>query len=95
MSNRFALARLAALFDQGKGGPTDFPRAAKLLLEAARLNNAGAIKDLRGIMENWRPRTREELKRELSALGHYKGPPHDVWDNNARAAVDKFLDGGK
>jgi hypothetical protein len=86
---------LAKLLDQGKGGPTDFARTAKLLLEAARLNNHTAIEDLRGSMTTWNAKTRDELKRELFALGQYKGPVHDTWDSDARAGFEKFLAAGK
>ena len=86
---------LAKLLDQGKGGPGDFPRAARLLLESARLNNGAAITDLRGSMTTWNAKTRDELKRELFALGHYKGPVHDTWDSDARAGFEKFLAAGK
>ena len=82
---------LARFLDQGKGGSADFSRAAKQLLEFARRHNEGAIRDLRGSMTNWNPKTRDELKRELTSRGHYKGPVNDNWDNDARTAVEKFL----
>jgi TPR repeat protein len=93
-SNRLALRNLAVLLDQGQGGPSDPARAARLLLEAAKLNNAAAIEDLRGSMAKWSAKTRDELKRELAGRGHYKGPLNDAWDKDARAAVDKFLTTG-
>lgn len=87
----YGMRNLARLLDQGKGGSADFSRAAKQLLESARRRNDATIGDLRGSMTNWNSKTREELKRELFSRGHYKGPVHDNWDNDARTAVEKLL----
>jgi TPR repeat protein len=95
MSNRFALRNMAMLLDQGAGGPRDSQRAAKLLLEAAKVNNNTAIDDLRGSMAKWSDNMRVEVKRELTRLGHYKGPLNGTWDNNARNAVGIYLAAGK
>jgi TPR repeat protein len=87
----FGKHNLARLLDQGKGGPADYHRAAKLLLEAAKLNNPSAIADLRGSMAQWNSNTRDELKRELFLQGHFNGALPDKWDDDARAAVEKYL----
>jgi hypothetical protein len=89
--NRFGMGNLALLLDHEKGGPANFPRAAELLLDAAKGNNAPVIQALRGDMKIWQPRTRIELKRELTRLGHYSGSIDDKWDDNARSAVNAFL----
>ena len=93
--NRFGKAELAALLDQERGGPADFPRAARLLLEAGNGNNTVAVQQLRGDMKSWNARTRIELKRELSRLGHYSGPINDTWDDAARNAVNAYLAQGR
>jgi hypothetical protein len=77
------------------GGPADPARAAKLLLEAARLSNSAALDDLRGPMTKWSSRTRGELKRQLFTVGHYQGPVNDTWDSDTRAAVEKLITAGK
>jgi TPR repeat protein len=89
--NRLAKANLAKLLDQGKGGPTDFHRAAKLLLDAARSGNAAAAEMLRSDMKDWDKATRTELKRELARLGHYAGTVDESWDGTARASAAKYL----
>jgi TPR repeat protein/tRNA A-37 threonylcarbamoyl transferase component Bud32 len=93
--NRFGKAELALLLDQEKGGPADFARAARLLLEAGNANNTVAVQQLRGDMKSWNVRTRIELKRELSRLGHYSGPINDTWDDGARNAVNAYLAQGR
>jgi uncharacterized protein len=89
--NGSAKVSLATLLDQGRGGPADYPRAAKLLLESARAGNTFATEELRGPMTRWARGTRAELKRELARLGHHSGPATDDWDNDAKAAVGKYL----
>ena len=93
--NRFGKGELAVLLDQEKGGPADFPRAAKLLLEAGKANSNAAVQSLRGDMKSWNARTRTELKRELARLGHYSGPINDRWDDAARNAVNAYLAQGR
>jgi hypothetical protein len=83
------------LLDQERGGPADFPRAARLLLEAGNANANAAVQQLRGDMKSWNARTRIELKRELARLGHYSGPIDDRWDDAARAAVNAYLAQGR
>ena len=46
-------------------------------------------------MVKWNSRTREALKRELMALGYFKGPVQSTWDGDARASVDKYLAAGR
>ena len=94
-SNRNALYNLAVQLDKGLGGSQDHPRSARLLLEAARLGNRVAADELRGSMANWSPKTRDDLKRQLIALGYFKGPVQSTWDGDARASVDKYLAAGK
>jgi len=89
--NRFGKGNLAVLLDQEKGGPADFPRAARLLLDAAKANNSAAVQALRGDMRSWNTRTRSELKRELARLGHYSGVITETWDDAARSAVNSYL----
>jgi len=86
-----AKANLAKLFDEGKGGPVDLRRAAKLVLDAARSGNNEMRDALRGDMQKWSKGTRTELKRELGRVGAYKGSIDDAWDDTARVAVGKYL----
>ena len=83
------------LLDQEKGGPADFPRAAKLLLGSAKANSNAAVQSLRGDMKSWNARTRTELKRELARLGVYSGTIDDKWDDAARAAANAYLAQGR
>jgi hypothetical protein len=92
--NRFGKANPAKLIDEAKGGSADFPRAAKLLLDAARSGNGETIEALQGDMKKWSSSTRSELKRELSRLGHHKGPINDTWDGAAHTAVGRYLGQG-
>jgi TPR repeat protein len=94
-SNRAALHNLAVQLDKGHGGPEDHPRAARLLLEAARLGNRAAADELRGPMTRWTPTTISELKRELHAQGYFKGPVNGAWGVDARSSVDKYLAAGR
>jgi TPR repeat protein/tRNA A-37 threonylcarbamoyl transferase component Bud32 len=89
--NRYGKGELAFMLDQEKGGPADFPRAAKLLLEAAKAGSSPAMQALRADMRQWNARTRGELKRELARLGHYSGAIDDRWDDDARNAVNAYL----
>jgi len=93
--NRYGKGELALMLDQEKGGPADYPRAAKLLLDAGKANSNAALESLRGDMKSWNARTRTELKRELARLGHYSGPINDTWDNAARTAVNAYLAQGR
>ena len=96
-NNRFAPRNLAILLDNGKGGPTDYPRAAKLLLEAAKANNTAAIEDLRSGMAKWNKSTRIEVKRELSRLGHLSGADQHrrLGRRRAATAVNNYLGQGR
>ena len=82
------------MLDEGKGGPSDFAQAAKLLLEAARSGNNDVIEMMQGDMQKWTKGTRTELKRELARLGHYKGLINDTWDSRVHTAVGKYLGQG-
>jgi TPR repeat protein len=92
--NRFGKANLASL-PKVSGGPADFARGAKLLLEAAKAGDDDVIQDLRGDMKKWNQGTRTELKRELARLGHYNGPLDDKWDDGVRTAVSMYLSQGR
>jgi TPR repeat protein len=90
-SNLKPAANLAAMLDEAKGGPADFRRAARLLLDGAKGDSELILANLRGDMKKWHQRTRIELKRELVRLGHLKGAIDDKWDDGARAALAKYL----
>jgi hypothetical protein len=83
---------LASLLDAGKGGPSDSPRAAGLLLQSGKLGHKWSVTVLGGPLTFLTPATRIELKRELARLGHYSGTIDDVWDETARAAATAYLD---
>jgi TPR repeat protein/tRNA A-37 threonylcarbamoyl transferase component Bud32 len=89
--NRYGKGELALMLDQEKGGPADFPRAAKLLLESGKAGSNATVQALRGDMKTWNARTRTELKRELARLGHYSGAIDDRWDDATRNAVNAYL----
>src|SRR5262249_25606420 len=90
--NRYGKSNLAWLLQEGRGGPTDFPRAAKLLLDAAAGKEKEIIRDFAGGMGNYIEQTRTELKRELARLGHYAGPIDANSDDSARKATKHYLE---
>ena len=85
-----AKGNLAGVLDQGKGGPIDAVRAARLLLEAARSGNDEILEMLEGDLQKWTKNTRTELKRELAHLGRYKGPRGDTWDGRANMVTGRY-----
>jgi TPR repeat protein len=90
--NTDGMQHVASLLDAAKGGPADYPRAARLVLQSAKLGHAWSRTVLGGPLTFLTPSTRTELKRELARLGQYNGPIDDVWDDTAHAAVAAYLE---
>jgi uncharacterized protein len=90
--NTDGMQHVASLLDAGKGGPADYPRAARLVLQSAKLGHAWSRTVLGGPLTFLTPATRTELKRELARLGQYNGPIDDLWDDTARAAATAYLE---
>ena len=88
--NGTAMWNLANLLSSGQGGAADYPRAAKLLLDAAQTGHEATLKDLGGSLVKWNKLTRTELKRELRRLGHYGGVVNEIWDDAARKGVEAY-----
>lgn len=86
----WGIHNLARMLDRGKGGAPEYARAARLLLDALRAGNEGAQRNFAGKFRNWHPSTVMELKRELTRLGHYKGPINATWEPAARQAAETF-----
>jgi hypothetical protein len=86
----WGMLNLARILDQGKGGASDHPRAAVLLLGAYRQGNPDAVKDINGSLSSWSPSTRTEVVRELKRLSYYSGPVNAGWNSEARKAIDAF-----
>jgi TPR repeat protein len=90
--NTDGMQHAASLLDAAKGGPADYPRAARLVLQSAKLGHPWSRTVLGGPLTFLTPSTRTELKRELARLGQYNGPIDDVWDDTAHAAVAAYLE---
>jgi TPR repeat protein len=90
--NTDGMQHLASMLDASKGGSADPARAAHLLLQSAKLGHKWSVTALGDPLTFLTPATRIELKREFARLGHYSGPPDDVWDETARAAATAYLD---
>ncbi|MCH9807992.1 MAG: SEL1-like repeat protein [Alphaproteobacteria bacterium] len=93
MGNEVSAWCLAALLDEGKGGPAIPKAAAERLLQAAKGGQADAVKHLGGTMEHWSPATRIEVKRALAKLGKYNGALDGNWDEASRAAARAVMPG--
>jgi uncharacterized protein len=86
-----AYSRLAGELNDGRGGPVDYPRVAKLLLQSAKQEGEYALKVLRGPLSEWNAATRRELQSELAHRGYYTGPVDGVWGDSSRAALESYL----
>ena len=85
------MQHLALLLDKGATGQADPKRAAHLLLQSAHLGHPWSKTMLNGPLLIIAPATRTELKRELTQLGQFHGVIDGVWNDEARAAVARYL----
>ena len=67
-------------------------RAARLILQSAKLGHAWSRNGLAGPLTFLSPETRLELKRELGKLGYYSGTIDAPTETAARSAAEAYLE---
>ncbi len=86
-----SMHNLAGMLGAGNDWTHDYPRAAKLLLQAAKSGLDFTLLQLKGDLSDWDRETRRDLQRALAKLSYYDGDLDGVWGQGSRDALEAYL----